>query len=398
MLKKRFGYICTRYLMFIRVKLPIIVNNKKLRILIAPLDWGLGHFTRCIPIIDHLLSQNIEVFFAGNASQIKNIKSYYNSIKTLELEGYNIRYSKSKWNFMWTLLGQTFRVIKTIKQESQWLKEIVEQNKIDAVISDNRYGLYNASIPCIIITHQLQILSGKGKWADKLLLKINYKLIHKFSQCWVVDTNEGTGLSGKLGHPESLPKIPTKYIGLLSAMKYKEPPKTIEDKNLILILLSGVEPQRSILSDKLWKKAIKTDKKIIFVEGSESAKTPQEIPQNISYHKRLNHQDILVAMNKATVVICRSGYSSIMDIIALQKKSIIIPTPGQTEQEYLARYLSKKRICMTISQNKIDIHTVLLNASLFQYNTSHNFDKEFGTYKDKLNTWIKELTLESKKF
>jgi uncharacterized protein (TIGR00661 family) len=366
------------------------VNKKQLRILVAPLDWGLGHVTRCVPIMKHLLHLGHQVIFAGNASQEQYIKSIFPKIETLFLEGYNVRYAKKKIGLVPRLIAQIPRLKKRIKKEHLWLQEAIKTHKLDCVLSDNRYGLYSNHIPCIIITHQLQILSGYSNYIDKFLLKIHYKFIERFNQCWVVDIANDNGLSGNLAHPPVMPKIKTEYIGLLSQCANQPIKKGGKTEAIILILLSGAEPQRSILSDSLWKKAVKSDKHIIFVEGNENAVTPTTIPNHISYHKRLSANNLITAINESSIVICRSGYSSLMDLVAMNKKAILIPTPGQTEQEYLAKLMHQKKFFMAAQQHKFDIQTSLLNAAIFGF-TKMPFENAFDLHKQCINQWLNEI-------
>ena len=288
------------------------------------------------------------------------------------------------------IIAQIPRFKKCIKTEHQWLQGLIKSHKIDAVISDNRYGLYSAQIPCVLMTHQLQIRSGLSVHLDKILLKIHYRFIEKFDNCWVVDVAEDDGLSGTLAHPAVLPKIQTDYIGLLSQCAGTSPKKKSEETDIILVLLSGVEPQRSILSGILWKKALKSDKHIIYVEGSEAAPKPNIIPEHISYHNRLSEKELVTAIDAADFVICRSGYSTLMDLLAMGKKAILIPTPGQTEQEYLAALMHRKKIFKMVKQHKFDIQTSLLNASLFPYR-SIEYGNAFERHKETIELWLQNL-------
>lgn len=368
------------------------MNKKQLRILVAPLDWGLGHVTRCVPVIRHITKLGHTVVFAGNSSQQQYIKGVFPCIEILHLEGYNVQYARTKLGLLPKIITQIPRLKKCIKTEHIWLQKTIKTHRIDAVISDNRYGLYSMHIPCVLMTHQLQIRTGVGTSLDRILLKIHYRFIEKYNRCWVVDVAEDDGLSGALAHPSILPKIKTNYIGLLSQCAgIKEKAKKDEDF-IVLILLSGTEPQRSILSEILWKKAIKSDKHFVFVEGSENTVSPSVIPEHISYHKRLTEKELFIAIEAASIVICRSGYSSLMDLLAMGKKAILIPTPGQTEQEYLAKLMHEKKIFMSAKQHKFDIQTSLLNATLFPYRAIH-YGNAFDIHKKIIEEWLSEIAL-----
>ncbi|TMI85631.1 MAG: glycosyl transferase family 28, partial [Bacteroidetes bacterium] len=117
-------------------------NLRKLRILVAPLDWGLGHATRCIPIIQHLLKADVEVWLAGEGAQEKLLADEFPDLPFLSLHGYRIRYARSAIGLVKNILFQAPKIVKAIRNENKWLAKMIDEHHFDAVISDNRYGLY----------------------------------------------------------------------------------------------------------------------------------------------------------------------------------------------------------------------------------------------------------------
>jgi hypothetical protein len=223
-------------------------NGGKLRILVAPLDWGLGHASRCIPVIRELLVQGAEVWLAGEGAQEQLLKTEFPALPFLHLYGYRIRYSKNAAGLFWKMIQQSPKIRRAIRYEHDWLEKEISEHGFDAVISDNRYGLYHSSIPCIFITHQLTIKSPLGAWTEKIIQKRNYTYINHFNECWVPDAAGENNLAGALSHPDKKPTVPVKYIGLLSRFEKNE---TSEIKNHLLVILSGPEPQRSIFENKI---------------------------------------------------------------------------------------------------------------------------------------------------
>lgn len=329
--------------------------TKLKKILIAPLDWGLGHTTRCIPIIRYLQSRQHHITFAGNAFQRRFIEQTFPNIETIHIEGYNITYSRTAIGFLPALLRQGPKILKTIAREHRWLAQMQEEHQFDLIISDNRYGLYHAATPSYVLTHQLEIQTGLGGFINSLVRKAHYRMLQKFTGCWVVDNEGADNLSGALAHPRALPANAT-YIGLLSQFDDVEAQKG--EAQYILILLSGPEPQRTILSKLLWEQALASKSKVVFVEGKENAQPHSIVPPHIAYHKRVGSQMLRDLIEHAAMVICRSGYSTIMDLVYLHKKAIIIPTPGQTEQEYLGRHLSNRQYFFCIPQKDAGLQPV----------------------------------------
>lgn len=344
-----------------------VLNEKipgKTRILVAPLDWGLGHATRCIPIIKELLIQNCEVILAAEGACAELLQAEFPELPVLNLAGYNVRYSQSGKSLSIVIIRQFAKFRRRITQENLWLKKTVEEYNIDAVISDNRFGLYQNKIPCAFITHQLSIKSPLGKWSEKILMRWNYKYINRFSECWVPDyADRSNNLAGELSHPDKKPKIPLKYTGPVSRFK----DLGLGKKDQLLILLSGPEPQRSIFENKLVDELAHYNGAATVVRGLPAATTIIPSSNQIRFYNHLPAAELNRKMQEASLVICRSGYSTVMDLEQLKKKSVLIPTPGQTEQEYLARYLEEKQIACTLSQTDFSLMKAIKKSSEFLY-------------------------------
>lgn len=315
--------------------------NRQQKILIAPLDWGLGHTTRCIPIIHYLRSRGHKVYAGAEGNSAKLLKSNFPDLEILDLEGYNIEYAKNKSGFIFKILQQVPKIVATLKAEHRWLDKMHQQYHFDAIISDNRYGLYHKGIKNVILTHQVQILSGMGKLADLILLKWHRGLLERFQQCWIVDTEKTPGLSGKLAHPKRLPAN-ARYIGYLSQFFDTPGQSRMPKPNHFLILLSGPEPMRSQFEAKLWQQcSLLNQYTFTFVAGKSGLAAPEYIPAHIKWHSYMGAAELAEEILDACGMVCRGGYTTLMDLQVLQRPALLVPTPGQTEQEYLAQTLSK---------------------------------------------------------
>lgn len=345
------------------------------KILVAPLDWGLGHATRCIPIIRELLNQNCTVVLAGEGKNKALLEREFPELPLLHLPGYNIQYASSGWGLAAKIVAQIPKILSSINDEQAWLEKVVEEEKIDAVISDNRYGLYSEKIRSVFITHQLRI-KAPIKLAEDLLQDLNYQYINKFDECWVPDVEGPENLAGQLSHPAETPSIPTHYLGILSRF---DPAQPTDDKGYLLLLLSGPEPQRTLLENQLLEELKDYTLPVILVRGlPETAEIP-EVPSNITVHSHLPATALEHLIRYASLVIARCGYSTVMDLAVLKKKSILIPTPGQTEQEYLARHLMEKNFAFCIEQKKFRLKTALELAASFHYRPFSNSDSKLHT-------------------
>lgn len=315
-----------------------------------------------MPIIRYLLDAGHRVTAAGNSEQQQFLRRIFPAIPWVDLEGYNVHYGTRGSNFFVNMLRQLPRLTRTIRAEHKWLADICSHQQFDGIISDNRYGLHHSSLPCIILTHQLAICTGAGALADRLLLPLHYFFLQKFRAVWVVDEAGSNNLAGKLAHPARLPRN-TSYAGLLSQLSAAAP---VAEKHL-LVLLSGPEPQRSMLEEILWQQALTYKGKLVFVSGKSTATPPAFIPAHIEYHTQLAASALQPYLEAASYVICRSGYSTLMDLALLRRKAILIPTPGQAEQEYLATHLQQQGIFPFYQQDDFRLEAALNNAKKFPF-------------------------------
>lgn len=346
------------------------INNpttKKARILLAPLDWGLGHATRCIPIIKELIIHEFEIWIAATGDQKALLQREFPLLSYVELPGYHVKYDKNRAFTFLRLIGSIPKILIRIKDEHRWLEEFRQRVGLDAVISDNRYGLWGEGLYSVLITHQLGIRTSLGSRMDRWVQRLHYRLIDRFSTVWVPDLEEGMGLAGVLSHPGRMPSPPTRYIGLLSRMA--EVPTAMERPIDLLVILSGPEPQRTILERILWQQLGDLRGSVVLVRGLPGGGEALGGLPNVQVHDHLPAGELNKAFLQAKLVLARAGYSTVMDLVRLKKRAILIPTPGQTEQEYLGRYLAHRQIAVCVRQKGFSLAEALLRADKFPYVT-----------------------------
>lgn len=319
----------------------------KKRILVAPLNWGLGHATRSIPIINALIAHGYLPVIASDGVALKLLQKEFPSISTIELPAYNVTYAKKGSLFKLKLLKDSPKLIKAIKAEKKATKQIVEMQDISGIISDNRLGVYSKKVPSVFVTHQLNVLSGNTTW---LSTKMHQKIIKKFDACWVPDVENEPNLSGTLGHPGNF-DLPTHYLGPLSRFEKKNT-KTLND---IMVLLSGPEPQRSLLEEKLLTELMPFQGKVVFVKGIMEQEQTIQVLGNMTIYNFMTSNLLEKTINESALVISRSGYTTVMDLAKLCKKAFFIPTPGQFEQEYLAKRLTKLGLVPSCNQEEFNL-------------------------------------------
>ncbi|WP_333599246.1 glycosyltransferase [Flavobacterium sp.] len=302
-------------------------------ILVAPLNWGLGHATRCIPIIRELQKNGFTPILASDGPALELLRKEFPHLQALALPSYNIEYAKSADDFKWKLLKNSPKMIEAVLSEKKIVKKWIPEYNLQGIISDNRLGVYSKKIPSVFITHQLNVLSGKTTWISS---KLHQYFIQKFTECWVPDIKEKPNLTGKLGHLKTT-HLQLKYIGPLSRLERKE----LSIQYDLMVVLSGPEPQRTFLEEKLKAEIHSFAGKVVFVRGIIEAKQKKEVVENITYYNFMTSAELEKTFNESEIVLCRSGYTTVMDLAKLRKKAFFIPTPGQFEQEYLAKKLKR---------------------------------------------------------
>lgn len=313
-------------------------------ILYGVLNWGLGHATRSVPVIRALIDHGFTPVIASDGAALDYLRGVFKDLPFEKLPGYEVHYSKRA--FVFNIVTQLPRIGKAVRSERSIAKELVAKYDAKGIVSDNRLGFYNHQVPSAFITHQLKIILP---FPASLANAIHHNYINKFNACWVPDfEDEKYSLAGTLTHT-NLPKIPTHYIGPLSQLRSISGQPDAYDA---VAILSGPEPQRSILEEVLLKQMEKSKGRYFLVRGTSNVQP---------LHTAIPHTDLLTGpaiaelISKATLVISRSGYSSLMDYYFIGNKALLIPTPGQAEQEYLGDYLRQQQKFYSVNQNMIDL-------------------------------------------
>lgn len=351
------------------------------RILITVLNWGLGHATRCLPLIRKLQAAGHQVILASDGRALTLLQKECPDLVCLSLPAHNIYYGKK--NFVWHIIKQLPKIGIVTLYEHWRVRQIVKEWQIDKIISDNRFGCFHPNCHNIFMTHQLNII------LDNRLLQVVVRWFNKmwirtfFDVCQIPDVADIPNLSGILSHNTNMSKI--HYIGVLSRMKSLPTAKQYD----WVAVLSGPEPQRSILEEIILRqaRALPGDYQALIVGGKTETTSCYAIDDRLKYHSFMTGAALNKVMCAAKVVICRSGYSTLMDLAKMGGHAVLIPTPQQSEQEYLARHLFKQGLFFTQTQGEFDLKTALKMAETYpgfdveQYDCSVQLS-ESGKYND----------------
>jgi UDP-N-acetylglucosamine:LPS N-acetylglucosamine transferase len=325
----------------------------KKRIFISPLDWGLGHASRLVPLIQHYQNKGHQILIGAEGKTAAFLIDIFPDIPQIHFPGYHIRYARR--NTEWKLLMQIPQLIKAIIREHFLLKKIVKKYDIEIVFSDNRFGLWHLHTKNYILSHQLQILyPDSWKLSGKIVNFMNRYFLNSFDQCLVPDTKNHQ-FSARLSQNNKI-KNPyfTGPLSRFKAIKLEPVEKKSED---LVFVLSGPEPQRSLFEELIIKQLEKNQLKAIIITGNPEENYPITVKKNITRVAHLPILSFAQTLQGAKVVFSRSGYSSLMDYAALHLKQVVlIPTPKQTEQEYLAKLFDQNQFCFHQTQDHFSIH------------------------------------------
>ena len=334
-------------------------------ILICPLNWGLGHATRCVPIIKALIYYGHKVIIAADKGPLAFLQKAFPDLEFIELPGFTPTYSKSN-SQVFKMIASFPGAMRDFRRDHRTIEYIVKNHNIDVVISDNRFGCWSKNAYTVVITHQLHIQVPRlWSWARPIIDFFNNSFIKKYDEIWVPDNENEPSLGGKLSHP-AIKGVMTKYIGFLS--RFNTDIQSITEKsNKYLVILSGPEPQRTMFEDIILKQAKETQDNILILRAKpDSNDLLSDIPENVSMFNHVDDEMFVKLVESAENIICRGGYSSLMDLIKLNRTAYLVPTPGQTEQEYLAKHLSELGYFNWCKQNDFQLKNVKMTNKLFK--------------------------------
>ena len=310
-----------------------------MKVLICPLNWGLGHATRCVPIIEQLIKDGHTPVLVSDGYPLAFLRKEFPTLRTIEYPSYSVSYSKGS-SQIFAMMRSLPSIVRGIVREHLWLKRLLKQESFDQVISDNRFGMWSKQLHSIYITHQLLVKMPPWlKPLEPFIWWVHHQFIQQYNTVWIPDfENRSLSLSGDLSHKYPLPNH-AEFIGPLS--------RFVNFKNLlpdthfpVVAVLSGIASQRSMLELQLIDRYQCADFKTLIVQGQPDATENWTTVGNVQLVSHLSTPALAAVLLGAEKIISRSGYSTIMDLQTLDclSKVELIPTPGQTEQEYLADY------------------------------------------------------------
>jgi len=325
------------------------------RILFAVLDWGLGHATRTLPLIQEARRQGAQPVVASAGDTGRYLRQEVPALPYIELPAYAIRYPYQ--NMVANMALQLPKIAHTAIKEHRKVERLIPAHGIQAIVSDNRFGCWSGSVPSVFVSHQLQLRMPTPA-LSRVANRLNRYFLQRYDQCWIPDLPGEESLSGSLSvAPRGLEH---RHLGLLSRFTDTKPALPKEQVDL-LVLLSGPEPQRTYLEKELLPQLREMPGRKVLVRGTMGGKKVTAL-DGFLVHDYLSGGPLGPLLAAAKVIVCRSGYSSLMDLSAFGKRALLIPTPGQTEQEYLAQRLLKQDRAAVQQQGAVNLREGLKAA------------------------------------
>jgi UDP-N-acetylglucosamine transferase subunit ALG13 len=296
---------------------------------------------------------------AGSGDSLELLKKEFPQLPAFSLPAYRPRYP-ARGSMTWAMARQAPHFIRVIAAEHEAVEKLILREKVDRLISDNRYGCWSALIPAAFITHQSNILMPKRfGWLHPIVRRVSDSMISRFHACWIPDLPGDQSLAGAMSSFGPRLEINSEHIGWLSRFERRP---AIRETCDMLAVFSGPEPQRTLFENMLLPQLKASGRKFRIVRGLPGATAQTEDPRIVNFLTSSALQD---EIESAKLVIARSGYSTVMDLYALGKKAVFVPTPGQTEQEYLARALTERKVAFHMVQNSFDLPAAVLQSHDF---------------------------------
>lgn len=356
-------------------------------ILVCPLNWGLGHATRCVPIIKALREMGHDVIIAADQGPLSFLQKAFPDVELVRFSGFVPKYGKGNSMIM-PALRLAPRILISLWRDHCAVERIVANYSVDAVISDNRFGAWSRRVPSVYMTHQLHIQTPKHwHWTSPIIDACNKSCIRKYNECWIPDFPSEPFLAGKLAFPEPR-RMKTRRLGILSRFNPSKIDDSIEQNIDYLVILSGPEPQRTIFENMVVEQSAKVEGNVVILRAQpDSAQQFENLPTNVTAFNHVDDELFVRLVARAKRIVCRGGYSSLMDLAVLNRNAFLVPTPGQTEQEYLAEYLSDKGLFAYCNQRDFKLSEV----EIPQFDVNQVFGYDSSLLKTQLADWLKSI-------
>lgn len=334
-----------------------------MKVLVAPLDWGLGHATRCAPVVREFLEKGCDVEIAVTKGNAAILREMFPDVRQRLAPSYNIVYPKHGYNMAFWLLKNSAHLNAVMRAEHHYAEEMVERHGYDILVSDNRFAFRSRKAKSVYMTHQCRIAFPKMlRMFEAFGAAWHASVMSRFDEVWVPDVPEFPGYAGKLSHVDSCPR-PLKFVGplsrfsMLSDLVPASPQSAAKDLDVVAVV-SGVEPARSRFESRLRSVLSQIPGKHVVILGKPASSQKTWTEGNVTFYNHLPTREFAEVISRAGWVISRGGYSTVMDMALLGARCIFVPTPGQYEQVVLAADLSAAGYAVSMEEDALTVDSL----------------------------------------
>lgn len=328
-----------------------------------------------------------DVIIAADHGPLSFMQKAFPDVELVRFSGFVPKYGKGNSMIM-PALRLAPRILISLWRDHRALERIVDAYSVDAVISDNRFGAWSRRVPSVYMTHQLHIQTPEHwHWTSPIISACNRSCIRKYDECWIPDSPSEPFLAGELAAPE-FRGVRTRRLGVLSRFDSSKIERTVEQNVDYLVILSGPEPQRTILENMVVEQSAEIEGNVVILRAQpDSSQQLENLPDNVTAFNHVDDELFVKLVTHAKRIVCRGGYSSLMDLVVLDRNAFLVPTPGQTEQEYLAEYLTNKGLFAYCSQQDFKLNEV----EIPQLEVNRIFAYDSSLLKTQLDDWLKSI-------
>jgi hypothetical protein len=354
---KKTENLSASFFYFYTMELPALPFRPQ-AVFITPLNWGLGHATRMADLVVRFqhFYPDTRIILGSDGVAYTWLQQQFPALPVVKLPGYHIRYSKGS-SLVLPMALSAPRMVAGILMEHFALRRIIRAYGIDLIISDNRYGIRSRSCFSVFVTHQLALQPPNDRYGRlfRWVNRLQRYWINGFDRCWIPDLADGIGLAGALSHPEK-PPANAAFIGPLSRFRHLKHVPPPDNPPALLCLVSGPEPQRTQLLEKILEQLETIPLHTVIVAGTPGNRMSASALPHVKIYPHLTDHMLMPLIQSAQWIISRPGYSTLMDLhVTGCKKRLFVPTPGQTEQEYLATIHGKTDGVVIQKQQELDL-------------------------------------------
>ncbi len=324
------------------------------KILISPLSWGLGHATRDVAIIADLLDRGHTVGVAATGAALELLSREFADLKFYDVPDYPSPYTSGGFSIP-RVLGLFPLIVREIAREHRTISRIIRREGYNLVISDNRFGAYAKDVPGLFISHQIRFSTpGNIESIERMMEVFNGRYHRNFERVIIPDNPPGPrSLSGKLGHAQRpVTRRKAYWAGIITDIRRQDVPQDID----YLVSIAGPKVTKDALREVIMGQIGGLSGRKFILLGDPGAEPEERLDGETIVKSHAQRDEMATLMNRAKFIITRSGYTTVMELAELGKKGILfIPTPGQTEQEYLSDYYEEMGWVHSVAQRRLDL-------------------------------------------